>query len=403
MSTIAYFDADAFFASVEQAADRRLRQRPVAVGGGAKGVVCSASYEARAYGIRSTMPTRRALQLCPGLTLLRGQFELYERFSDQLFDLCESLTPHWERSSIDDGYLDFRGRAGGPEAAIRLLRTFDRDVSAGLKITVSCGMAVRKRVAQIAGKVRKPHGFTIVPHGSERVFLDPLPLRHLPGLGAVSTARLGHIGLRTIGDLVRAGPEILYPLLGRRTGSFLETARGEDDEPVITEARAAKSVGGQHTFDEATGSEAQVEKVLKNLLVSQLQRLRKSAQCARTLTIGLRYTDREVAQAGHSLADPSNLEAVFFPCVEPLMKRAWSRRVQLNQVRIQLGNLYPDWIQEDLFDSDKIRQREICRIGDLIRERFGKEALVPLSVLDGAVFKPVSKQRGRSGLSGDGR
>ena len=217
MPSIAHFDADAFFASVEQAADVRLRQRPIAVGGGAKGVVTSASYEARVFGIHSAMPTRRALQLCPGLTLIRGQFELYERFSNQMFDLCEDMTPYVEKTSIDEGYIDFRGRSGGPDAAIRLLRNFDREVCDWMKITVSCGMAARKRVAQIAGKAHKPHGFTVVPRGSESAFLAPLPLRHVPGLGPVLVQRLQRIGLTSIGDMVLSGPDILYPVLGKQS------------------------------------------------------------------------------------------------------------------------------------------------------------------------------------------
>ncbi|HSH08976.1 MAG TPA: DNA polymerase IV [Oceanipulchritudo sp.] len=376
MPSIAHFDADAFFASVEQAADARLRRRPVAVGGGARGVVCSASYEARVFGIHSAMPTRQALQLCPQLTLIRGQFELYERFSDQIFDLCEDMTPHVERTSIDEGYLDFRGRAGGPEEAIRLLRTFDRDICGWLKITVSCGLSARKRVAQIAGKAHKPHGFTVVPPGNEAIFLAPLPLRHLPGLGPVSTGRLERIGLRTIGDLVRSGPDILYPVLGKQAQAFLEVARGEEDDPVVTESPPPKSFGGQETFPGETGSEPFVERALKELLVAQLRRLRQAKQSARTLSIGLRYTDRETAQASHSLSEPSNLDPVFFPHVRSLMRRAWQRRVQLNQVHVQLSNLYPDWMQEDLFEPGRARQRTICCLGDALNEQFGKGTLV---------------------------
>jgi DNA polymerase-4 len=381
MPSIAHFDADAFFASVEQAADRRLRHRPVAVGGGSRGVVCSASYEARAFGIHSAMPTRKALQLCPELTLIRGQFELYEQFSGQLFNLCEDFTPHVERTAIDEGYVDFRGRAGGPMAAIEILRAFDREVCNWLKITVSCGFAAQKRIAQIAGKANKPHGFTIVPEGSEAAFLAPLGLFHLPGLGPVSTQRLGQIGLRTVGDLVRAGPDLLYPLLGKQVESLLALARGEDTQPVVTEAPPPKSFGGQETFDGESGDEGQVERSLKGLLEAQLRRLRAARQCARTLGIGLRYSDRESAQASHSLPEPSNLDPVFFPFVRPLMRRAWQRRVQVNQIRVQLSNLYPAWIQEDLFDPQVQQHRRMCEIGDVLNARFGKGTLVRASQL----------------------
>jgi DNA polymerase-4 len=381
MPSIAHFDADAFFASVEQAADVRLRRRPIAVGGGAKGVVTSASYEARVFGIHSAMPTRRALQLCPGLTLIRGQFELYERFSNQLFDLCEDMTPYVERTSIDEGYIDFRGRSGGPEAAICLLRNFDREVCGWLKITVSCGMAARKRVAQIAGKAHKPHGFTVVPRGSESAFLAPLPLRHVPGLGPVLVQRLQRIGLTSIGDMVLSGPDILYPVLGKQSQSFLDLARGEEEEPVLTEKPEPKSFGGQETFADETGSESFVEKAFRALLIKQLRRLRKAHQCARTLTLGVRYTDREVCQVSHSLPDPSNLDPVFFPHVHILSKRAWQRRVKLNQIRVQLSNLYPDWMQGDLFDPGQLQQRELCRISDLLNAEFGRGALMPASQL----------------------
>jgi len=381
MSSIAHFDADAFFASVEQAADRRLRSRPVAVGGGSRGVVCSASYEARTFGIHSAMPMRRAIRLCPALTVLRGQFELYEQFSDQLFDLCEDFTPHVERTSIDEGYVDFRGRAGGPEAAIRILRAFDREVCSWLKITVSCGVSEQKRIAQIAGKAHKPHGFTIVPKGNEAAFLAPLGLRHLPGLGPVTTRRLEHIGLQTVGDLVRAGPDILYPLLGKQVRFMLDLARGKDTAPVVTEAPPAKSFGAQQTFSGEMGSEPEVERLLKGLLQKQLRRLRKASQCARTLTVGLRYSDRETAQSSHSLTEPSNLDPVFFPHVRPLMKRAWARRVQINQIRVQLSQLYPDWIQGDLFDHEGMRQLDICRLQDSLNTRFGKGTLAPASLI----------------------
>lgn len=391
MSTIAHFDADAFFASVEQAADQRLRKRPVAVGGGARGVVCSASYEARAYGIHSAMPSRQALQLCPELTLVRGQFELYEQFSGQLFNLCEDVTPHVEQTSIDEGYVDFRGRPGGPEAAIRTLRTFDRDVSQWLKITVSCGLSERKRIARIAGKVHKPHGFTVVPAGNEAAFLAPLGLGHLPGLGPVSVGRLERIGLRCIGDLVRVGPDLLHPVLGTRTRSFLDLARGEDAEPVSSVPAPKKSIGEQETFASETGDEAEVEQAFKRLLDGQLERLRKSRQSARTLALALRYTDREMGHASQSLPEPSNLDPVFDPLVQPLMRRAWKRRVRINQIRLSLSHFYPDWIQGGLFDSPESTHLKICHLGDALNARFGPGALVRASRLN-----PSREQSSRS-------
>lgn len=388
---IAYFDADAFFASVEQAADRRLRRRPVAVGGGSRGVVCSASYEARAYGIHSAMPTRQALQLCPDLVVVSGQFSLYEQFSNQLFNLCEDLTPQVERMSIDEGYIDLRVRPGGVGSAVRALRDFEREVAEGMKITVSCGLSARKRIAQIAGKAHKPRGFTVVPEGNEAAFLAPLGIGHLPGMGPVTTGRLGRLGLKTVADLLRAGPDLLSPLLGKRLQPLLELARGIDDEQVSTESPAPRSFGAQETFPVETGSEQTVELTLKSLLQGQLQRMRQAGQCARTLNVGLRYSDRETAQASHSFPEPSNLDPVFFPLVRLLMRRAWQRRVQVNQVRVQLANLYPEWTQGDLFDPSPIRQLAICRIGDVLNAQYGSGSLVRASQLRPA---PARSTRG---------
>jgi DNA polymerase-4 len=383
MATIAHFDADAFFASVEQAADRRLRGRPIAVGGTTRGVVCSASYEARRYGIHSAMPTRRALQLCPELTVVRGQFELYERFSGQIFDLCEDLTPRVERTSIDEGYIDLRERTGALGEAIRLMRQFDQEIHRWMKITVSCGLAAQKRVAQIAGKAGKPHGFTVVPPGSEAAFLAPLPLRHLPGIGPVAGQRLNALGLQTVGQLVQSGADVLYPVLGKRAAGLLCVARGEDEEPVLEVSAPAQSFSGQETFATECGSEAAALKEGEGLLGRQLARLRAAGKSARTVSLGIRYTDQTHAQASESINEPSNLDPVLQPLLRPLLKRAWERRVRINQIRVALSNLYPDWSQGELFDERSQRQRELYRIKDALSAQFGGTALQPASQLSG--------------------
>lgn len=379
MEPIAHFDADAFFASVEQAADSRLRRRPVAVGG-QRGVICSASYEARTFGVRGAMPTRKALEVCPDLILIRGQFELYEQFSEHLFGLCESLTPYVERASIDEGYIDFRGQSGGLPQAVKRLRGLEEAVGSILKISLSCGLSARKRVAEIAAKVNKPHGFTVIPRGNESAFLAPLGLAHLPGLGPKRCQRLGEIGLRTIGDLARTPVDLLYPFLGRGASGFVELAKGEDDSRVCTEGAAPASYGGQKTMDE-TGDEAAVYRLSMELLGEQMTRLRKARQCARRLTIGVRYVDYVSSQASKSLLEPSALDSAFIPYLRILLRQAWSRRVRLNQIRVQVDRLYPDWEQGDLFSGRTERQRQLYAVHDALNARFGKGALGPASQL----------------------
>lgn len=390
MDPIAHFDADAFFASVEQAADGRLRHRPVAVGG-ERGVVCSASYEARAFGVRGAMPTRKALELCPDLVLLRGHFDLYEHFSAHLFQICESLTPHVERTSIDEGFLDFRGRSGGVEGAVKALRAFETDVHGILKITLSCGLSARKRIAEIAAKAHKPRGFTVVPSGSEAAFLAPLRLRQLPGLGAVSCERLSSIGLRTIGELAQTPTEILYPLLGKRAAGLRDLANGRDESVVSSENVAPMSYGAQESFRES-GDESEVEQICLRLLAAQLVRLRQSAQAARRLTLAIRHIDYVTTQASHTLAEPSNLDPAFVPEVRRLLKRAWTRRVQLNQVRVQIDSLYPDWNQGSLFSTRTERQRQLYAVQDALNARFGGQVLGPANRL--VPGKTISRDSG---------
>jgi DNA polymerase-4 len=381
MEAIAHFDADAFFASVEQAADGRLRRRPVAVGGG-RGVVCSASYEARAYGVRGAMPTRKALELCPELVLLRGHFDLYEQFSEHLFALCEGLTPYVERASIDEGFLDLRGRTGGMAGAMKALRGLESEVQGMLKITLSCGLSARKRIAEIAAKVHKPRGFTVVPAGNEAAFLAPLALGYLPGLGKVSCERLQGIGLRTVGDLVKTPVDLLFPILGKRAVGLLDLAGGKDGSTVSMVPAAPLSYGGQESFSES-GNEAEVEQICLCLIRAQLVRLRKSAQTARRLTVVIRYTDYVTTQASHTLVEPANLDPVFVPEARRLLMRAWNRRVRLNQVRVQLDNLYPDWNQGMLFSEKTERQRQLYAVQDALNARFGTGMLGPASRLAG--------------------
>lgn len=381
MPEIAHIDADAFFASVEQAADRRLRGCPVAVGGGSRGVIASASYEARAYGIHSAMPVFRAKQRCPGLLLVQGHYELYEQFSDSIFDLCTDCTPFVEPASIDEAYLDFRGSLKDRSARMRQLRSLGREINGWLKITVSQGVASNKRVAQIASKVRKPHAFIVIPPGSERRFLAPLPIRHLPGLGPKSCERLGALGIENITDLLKAGPDGVSHILGKATPDILEAAAGIDNRPVREVAPKAKSYGEQVTFDQDAGSESWIERMLKQILTRLLVQLRKAGERARTISVTLRYTDHEESMASHSLREPSNLEIDFFPQVRPLMKRAWARRVRLRLVRVQLSRLYPAMIQEDLFSSRHSRARQLAAAADHVNAHWGKGVLKPACLM----------------------
>src|ERR1700685_1038023 len=180
MRTIVHLDADAFFAAVEQAADPKLRGRPVAVGGEKRGIIASASYEARKFGIYTPMPTARARKLCPKLIVLSGNFELYEQFSGWMFSYAYDFTPDVEQTSIDEGYFDLSATRKSP---VEIALTIRKAIGQKLKITVSEGIGTNKLVSAVASKLNKPRAFNEVPAGNEAAFLHPLPTQWLPGVG----------------------------------------------------------------------------------------------------------------------------------------------------------------------------------------------------------------------------
>src|SRR5437762_324667 len=210
MCSIVHLDADAFFASVEQAADPRLRGRPIAVGGEKRGIVASASYEARKFGVYTAMPTVRARKLCPKLIVLPGDFDKYEHFSRWMFSYAQDFTPDVEIASIDEGYFDL---SGVRKPSIDVAQTIHAAIRQSLKISVSEGIATNKLVSQIASKLTKPAAFNTVPAGEETDFLHPLPNRWLPGVGPQTAQRLNAAGLACIRHVAATPLELLHLLL----------------------------------------------------------------------------------------------------------------------------------------------------------------------------------------------
>src|SRR5207302_6320474 len=209
--SIVHLDADAFFASVEQAADARLRGKPVAVGGEKRGIIASASYEARKFGVYTPMPTVMARRLCPRLIVLPGDFEKYELFSRLMFSYAYDFTPDVEIGSIDEGYLDL---TGARKPAVSIAETIRHAIQQALKLSVSEGIAANKLVSQIASKLKKPAAFQFVPPGNEAQFLSPLANQWLPGIGPKTSSQLTAAGLALIGQI----PGTAADMLGLRVG-----------------------------------------------------------------------------------------------------------------------------------------------------------------------------------------
>jgi len=335
---ILHLDADAFFASVEQAADARLRGKPVAVGGSARGVVASASYEARRHGVTSAMPMAQARRLCPRLIVVPGDFEKYEHFSRMMFSYAYDFTPMVEVGSIDEGYADLRGNTKKkPGEIAEAIRKVVRET---LRITLSEGVAANKLVSQIASKWKKPDSLTQIAPGREGEFLAPLENKWLPGIGPQLAATLTRAGLPLVGHIARTSPEQLSLFAGKNARTLWEFSHGIDERPVVAEAPAAKSYSEQQTFEADTADELFVLAVLCSMADRLFAKARTEGQAARTISVRVRYNDFEECLRSCSLNEPTDLETTTYGPIATLLKKAWERRVSLRLVSLKLSNLY---------------------------------------------------------------
>jgi DNA polymerase IV len=350
LPTIVHLDADAFFVSVELALKPELRGKKVAVGGRERGIIASASYEARACGVYTPMPTSRALAVCPDLILL-PHVGNYSAVSHAMFDLCETLTPHVQRNSIDEGYLDLGPCGLKTSAAIEAtVRGLQARIWDALQIPVSMGIATNKLVAQIASKLRKPRGFVVVAPGTEASFLAPLSIGKLPGVGQKTEAALKVAGVHTIADVLSRDERELARLFGRDWRAMLAMAHGLDDRQVETEREDAKSYSQQETFAVDVTSFAEIEKVAKRMIDELLPKIREDGKRAQTLTVKVRYGDFTQATAGRSLPEASDLEAPFYPLVVALVRQAWDQpRRALRLVSVRFSGIADGPQQLDLF------------------------------------------------------
>ena len=354
--TIVHLDADAFFASVEQAADARLRGKPIAVGGETRGIIASASYEARKFGIYTPMPTARARKLCPKLIVLPGDYERYEMFSNWMFGYAYDFTPDVEQTSIDEGYFDLTANRKKP--AVEIALTIRKAIGQSLKITVSEGIGSNKLVSQIASKLNKPAAFHTVLGGQEKRFLHPLPNKWLPGIGPKTSVRLNAAGLADIGQIAATPIDMLALLLGNQAPIMRQFANGIDERPLIPASQPQKSYSQQETFDEDVTDEEYVEATLRRMADHLFATVREEGRSIRTLTVRVRYNDRDENQRAESLREPTDLETDIYGRLHGLLREAWQRRVSLRMVSLKLSNVYDGVFRSELALETNARNHE---------------------------------------------
>ena len=291
---IIHIDMDAFYASVEQRDDPGLRGRPVVVGGDprGRGVVAAASYEARAFGVRSAMPMRTALRLCPEAVPVSPDFHRYREVSRQIRGIFHEHTDLVEPVALDEAYLDVTRNKRGIPFGHRAARTIKAEIRAALDLTASAGVAPCKFVAKIASDLDKPDGLvTVMPH-QVREFLRPLPVGRIPGVGEVTRELLKTMGFATIGELAEVDPSLLEARLGKRGRYLHQRALGIDDEPVTTE-REPKQLSSESTFAADLSDPKEMHAALRNLAEEVAGRLRRRGLAGRTVTLKVRYPDFE--------------------------------------------------------------------------------------------------------------
>ena len=382
MRTILHVDMDAFYASIEQRDSPDLRGRPVVVGGGARGVVAAASYEAREFGIRSAMPMAEALRRCPGLTRVPVRMAHYKRVSDEIFAVFREFTPLVEGLSLDEAFLDVTDSrklfgTGGDIAAEVKRRILSRS-----RLSASVGVAENKLVAKIASDMDKPDGLVVITAADVHARLDPLPVSVIPGIGRETLAKLERTGIRTVADLRLAPDRDIEPVFGRYTRRMRDRAAGIDARPVVA-ARAEKSISAEETFAADLADRRDMERELLHLTERTARRLRKAGLQAGIVQVKIRQADFSTCTRQRSLRPPGNGTEQIFAVARDLLA-AWLSKhpgVRVRLLGVGGSRLSPVG-QADLFgDRAKTAADAVDRTVDEIRDRFGAASLSRARVL----------------------
>ena len=358
MRHIIHADLDAFYATVEQLDNPELRGKPVLVGGRpeSRGVVATASYEARPFGVRSAMPMRTAVRLCPQGIIVRPRFTRYREMSRHVMDIFREFTEVIEPLSLDEAYLDISEVVDEAEGRwpLGVALELKRRVKEQTGLTVSVGVSVSKSVSKIASDLDKPDGLVVVPPGEQAGFLSPLPVGKLWGIGPKTAERLLAEGIDTIGALAAQPPEWFERVFGQRAESVRMRAMGQDDEPLHTE-RITKSVSSETTFPDDIGDPAELWRVLEELADGVASSLERKGLQGRTVTVKMRLADFTTFTRQSTLPSPSNEP-------EPIREMAW--RLLSNELTTGRSFRLLGVGVSNFAEPDEVRQLPLSLEGD---------------------------------------
>ncbi|MFZ5690092.1 MAG: DNA polymerase IV [Pseudomonadota bacterium] len=374
--TVAHVDCDAFYATIEKRDDPSLANRPLIIGGGTRGVVSTACYIARTYGVHSAMPMFKARRLCPDAVVIKPNMAKYAAVAREVRARMRDLTPLVEPVSIDEAFLDLAGteRLHGRSAA-KSLAAFATAIEREIGITVSIGLSYNKFLAKIASDLDKPRGFAMLGRAEAPGFLGPKPVSIIFGVGKVSQERLARDGLRTIADIQRLDEIELMRRLGAEGQRLSRLARGIDHRKVIPD-RDAKSVSAETTFDTDVSALRQLEKILWDLSERVSARLKTARLSGSTVTLKLKSADFQLRTRARSLGDPTQLARRIYECgCELLEKEVDGTKFRL--IGIGVSNLQSGQAADpdDLLDPYARKAAASERTVDALREKFGRNAI----------------------------
>jgi DNA polymerase IV len=374
-ASILHADLDAFYASVEQRDDPRLRGRPVIVGAG---VVLAASYEAKARGVRTAMGGGTARRLCPDAAVVSPRFSAYSEASKAVFKVFEDVAPLVEGLSIDEAFLDVRGLehiSGTPEQIAARLR---RDVRERVGLPITVGVARTKFLAKVASGVAKPDGLLVVPPGGELAFLHPLPVERLWGVGAVTSKKLRELGITTVAEVARLPEATLVSIVGRAAGRHLHALAHNRDPRRVRPGRRRRSMGAQHALGRrASRSWEALDAGLVGLVDRLARRLRAASRVCRTVILRLRFDDFTRATRSHTLTEATAQTQTILATARGLLAAAMPliERQGITLIGVALGNLEDDWAIQLALPFESQRELALDAVLDDIRDRFGTGAI----------------------------
>ncbi len=384
-------DLDAFFSSVEQLDHPEWRGKPVIVGGDANkhGVVSTASYEARTYGVHSAMSSATARRICPAAIWTRGHFDRYRQVSNTVMDLLRAETPLVQQVSIDEAFCDVTPTRVNDEHPARIAQRIQREVDE-LGVTCSIGVGTSKTVAKIASDMDKPHGLTVVLPGSERAFLAPLPVGAMSGIGKATEEKLIARGIVTLGDLAETSESLLERLFGKNGHVMYVRANGGDDSPITID-EPVKSISNEMTFATDLTERKDVEAALATMAAKVGRRLRLKGLRGKTLALKVRFGDRSVHSVQRQLPHPTDDELEYTPILYRMIDEVWHPGMPLRLIGVAVSGFDENaGVQEQLFDvaeafpgeddaelliKDEDKRRGLIEATDKVKDRFGEGAV----------------------------